>query len=84
MTTPLDVVKTRIMLASRTGERKLRISNIMVGIYKDNGIKGIFSGFVPRVMWITIGGAIFFGSYDLTSKIFTKHFLQDFKEVKNK
>lgn len=29
----------------------------------------LFAGFVPRVLWITIGGAIFFGSYDIGKKI---------------
>lgn len=29
----------------------------------------LFAGFVPRVMWITLGGAFFFGFYDLTSRI---------------
>lgn len=28
----------------------------------------IFAGFTPRVLWITLGGAIFFGFYDLTSR----------------
>lgn len=73
ITTPLDVVKTRIMLNSRTGEKRASIYQILHGIYRDNGIKGVFAGFIPRVMWITIGGAIFFGSYDLTTKIVTKH-----------
>lgn len=73
VTTPLDVVKTRIMLASRNGEKRKPIYTILYGIYKENGIKGVFAGFIPRVMWITIGGAIFFGSYDLTTKTVTKH-----------
>lgn len=72
-TTPLDVVKTRIMLATRNGEKRKGIHTILHGIYRENGIKGVFAGFIPRVMWITIGGAIFFGSYDLTTKIVTKH-----------
>ncbi|XP_055323478.1 S-adenosylmethionine mitochondrial carrier protein homolog [Sitodiplosis mosellana] len=73
VTTPLDVVKTRIMLATRNGEKRKGVHSILHGIYKENGIKGVFAGFIPRVMWITIGGAIFFGSYDLTTKIVTKH-----------
>lgn len=61
------------MLTSRNGDKPKAIHTILHGIYRENGIKGIFAGFVPRVMWITIGGAIFFGSYDLTTKIVTKH-----------
>lgn len=72
VTTPLDVVKTRIMLADRKGDRKHRIDHILRNIYRQNGIRGVFAGFTPRVTWITIGGAIFFGSYDLATKIVTK------------
>lgn len=61
------------MLASRMGEKRKSIYHILHGIYKENGIKGVFVGFIPRVMWITIGGAIFFGTYDLTTKIVQNH-----------
>lgn len=60
------------MLTSQSGDKPRNVVNILRGIYKENGIRGVFAGFVPRVMWITIGGAIFFGSYDLTSKVVTK------------
>lgn len=66
VTTPLDVVKTRIMLADRkkvrTGEMTVR--NTLRQIYHTEGFRGLFAGFAPRVMWITLGGYIFFGSYD--------------------
>lgn len=71
----MDVVKTRIMLASQMGEKRKSIYYILQGIYKENGIKGVFVGFIPRVMWITIGGAIFFGTYDLTTKMVHNHLL---------
>lgn len=29
----------------------------------------IFAGFTPRVLWITLGGAFFFGFYDLTLRL---------------
>ncbi|XP_056649140.1 S-adenosylmethionine mitochondrial carrier protein homolog [Diorhabda sublineata] len=66
VTTPLDVAKTRIMLADRkqikTGDMTVR--RILAQVYATEGFKGLFAGFVPRVMWITLGGCIFFGSYD--------------------
>ncbi|XP_058821669.1 S-adenosylmethionine mitochondrial carrier protein homolog [Topomyia yanbarensis] len=68
LTTPLDVAKTRIMLADENVS-KLGVSRILHGIYRDQGIKGVFAGFVPRVLWITLGGAIFFGFYDLTARL---------------
>ncbi|XP_072383083.1 mitochondrial S-adenosylmethionine carrier protein isoform X3 [Diabrotica undecimpunctata] len=66
VTTPLDVAKTRIMLADRKQVRagEMTVANTLKQIYRTDGVKGLFSGFVPRVTWITLGGCIFFGSYD--------------------
>ncbi|CAO1405176.1 unnamed protein product [Diamesa serratosioi] len=68
LTTPLDVIKTRVMLAE-AGSKNTSIPRIVKSIYREKGMKGLFAGFIPRVMWITIGGAIFFGFYDLTSRL---------------
>ncbi|XP_021367536.1 S-adenosylmethionine mitochondrial carrier protein-like [Mizuhopecten yessoensis] len=65
VTTPLDVAKTRIMLA-KTGT-PLATGNIhfaLKTIYAERGPKGLFAGLLPRVMWISIGGAVFLGVYD--------------------
>lgn len=72
VTTPLDVAKTRIMLAERNGEKGPNAIHILRRIYSQNGYRGIFAGFAPRVLWITLGGAIFFGSYDLSTKVINK------------
>ncbi|CAD7093302.1 unnamed protein product [Hermetia illucens] len=69
-TTPLDLAKTRIMLADQVGSNRLNLVSVLAPIYKDRGIAGLFAGVVPRVIWITLGGAIFFGFYDLTSRAF--------------
>lgn len=68
LTTPLDVIKTRIMLAE-TGTKNNTMLKLIKSIHREKGIKGFFAGFVPRVMWITLGGAIFFGFYDLTTRL---------------
>ncbi|KAA8499634.1 putative S-adenosylmethionine carrier 2, chloroplastic [Porphyridium purpureum] len=62
-TTPFDVVKTRIM----TGEA----SSVMQGfrvIVAEEGPQALFQGIVPRVLWISLGGAIFFGAYEAVKK----------------
>ncbi|KAK3397111.1 mitochondrial carrier domain-containing protein [Sordaria brevicollis] len=65
LTTPLDVLKTRIMLS----ERREGVVSVVKGIWRDgkeksgSGLRPFFSGIGPRVMWISIGGAIFLGSY---------------------
>ncbi|XP_033110114.1 S-adenosylmethionine mitochondrial carrier protein-like isoform X1 [Anneissia japonica] len=65
ITTPLDVAKTRIMLAKQGSKTAGgNIIYVIGDIWQTNGIKGLFAGVVPRVMWITFGGAIFFGAYE--------------------
>ncbi|KUI62828.1 hypothetical protein VP1G_09961 [Cytospora mali] len=59
VTTPLDVIKTRVMLSS---ERK-RVWDIVSSIVRQHGVRPFFAGIGPRVMWISIGGAVFLGSY---------------------
>ncbi|XP_055614043.1 S-adenosylmethionine mitochondrial carrier protein homolog [Uranotaenia lowii] len=70
LTTPLDVAKTRIMLADDRSEvTRKGVVQVLRGVYRERGFRGLFAGFVPRVLWITLGGAIFFGFYDLTSRM---------------
>jgi solute carrier family 25 (mitochondrial S-adenosylmethionine transporter), member 26 len=68
LTTPLDVLKTRIMLARRGhGEgvimQRAGAMSILVQIWRHEGVVGLFKGFGPRVAWISVGGAIFLGTY---------------------
>ena len=59
LTTPLDVVKTRIMLAK---EREAMFA-MLTQILKRSGPQALFAGIGPRVLWISTGGAVFLGSY---------------------
>ncbi|KKA26175.1 hypothetical protein TD95_003760 [Thielaviopsis punctulata] len=58
-TTPLDVLKTRVMLA----RHRVNLAAVLRDTYREGGVRVFFSGIGPRVMWISIGGAIFLGSY---------------------
>jgi solute carrier family 25 S-adenosylmethionine transporter 26 len=66
-TTPLDVLKTRIMLQRRVhGEaraRGMQVIGLFSQIRREEGMRGLFRGFGPRVAWISVGGAIFLGTY---------------------
>ncbi|GLH16423.1 Mitochondrial uncoupling protein 4C [Gryllus bimaculatus] len=64
LTTPIDVMKTRIMLTQRSTYQQ-KLHNVLMDIYMTKGIKGLFAGIIPRVLWITLGGGVFFGSYEL-------------------
>lgn len=59
ITTPLDVLKTRVMLSSQ----KTKVSDVVVSIFRGHGIRPFFAGIGPRVAWISVGGAVFLGSY---------------------
>ncbi|XP_018576482.1 S-adenosylmethionine mitochondrial carrier protein homolog [Anoplophora glabripennis] len=78
VTTPLDVAKTRIMLADRKLVRsgEITVRNTLKNIYRKEGIKGVFAGLLPRTLWITLGGYIFFGSYDFSKNFFNDYVLE--------
>ncbi len=65
LTTPLDVMKTRIMTSPEKYKGLLRTFNL---ISKEEGTKAFFKGIEPRVMWISIGGFVFFGAYESALK----------------
>ncbi|KAB5585282.1 mitochondrial carrier domain-containing protein [Coniochaeta sp. 2T2.1] len=74
VTTPLDVLKTRVMLSR---ERR-GFGSLAREILKEHGFRPFFAGIGPRVMWISIGGAVFLGSYQ-----WAVNALQGRREVKN-
>jgi solute carrier family 25 S-adenosylmethionine transporter 26 len=66
VTTPLDVVKTRLMTQTKV-EVALRYHgwlDALSRISREEGAAALFSGIKPRVAWISMGGAIFIGSYE--------------------
>ncbi|OAQ71100.1 mitochondrial carrier protein PET8 [Pochonia chlamydosporia 170] len=58
-TTPLDVLKTRVMLS----KERVSVLEVFGRLMKEDGIRPFFAGVAPRVTWISVGGAIFLGSY---------------------
>ncbi|KAJ3298982.1 solute carrier family 25, member 26 [Rhizoclosmatium globosum] len=65
VTTPLDVVKTRIMLSKNNGANSYNsIPGSFSKIVREEGYSALFRGIGPRVGWISVGGAVFLGSYE--------------------
>jgi len=62
-TTPLDVLKTRMMLATE----KQSLASLASQILRESGPKAFFAGIGPRVGWISAGGGIFLGAYQAAS-----------------
>jgi solute carrier family 25 (mitochondrial S-adenosylmethionine transporter), member 26 len=64
-TTPLDVLKTRHMIGfDCNGRPYTGIIDVFQSTLQKDGASALWKGIQPRVMWITIGGFVFFGSYE--------------------
>lgn len=64
VTTPLDVAKTRIMLAkagSTTASGNIPL--VLYDVWRSRGVTGLFAGSIPRMTFISVGGFIFLGTY---------------------
>mmetsp|Transcript_30085 Transcript_30085/g.43986 ORF Transcript_30085/g.43986 Transcript_30085/m.43986 type:complete len:275 (+) Transcript_30085:68-892(+) len=65
VTTPLDVVKTRLMLGKDAqGVAYKGAMDTIKRIHAEGGPSRFLSGVGPRTMWISIGGCVFFGAYE--------------------
>uniref|UniRef100_A0A5K3F7M8 S-adenosylmethionine mitochondrial carrier protein n=1 Tax=Mesocestoides corti TaxID=53468 RepID=A0A5K3F7M8_MESCO len=72
VTTPLDVIKTRIMLAEKGAFATSNVLTVMRLVYSEAGIRGLFAGIVPRMSLLAVGGSIFLGLYDITKKFWLR------------
>lgn len=69
-TNPLDVARTRQILDINGGKYADKsITSVLRSIAAKEGLPGLFSGLAPRVIWISMGGFIFFGAYSHLKKI---------------
>ncbi|GMP80001.1 hypothetical protein CsSME_00035275 [Camellia sinensis var. sinensis] len=68
ITTPLDVIKTRLMVQG-SGNQYKGIFDCVRTIVREEGPPALLKGIGPRVLWIGIGGSIFFGVLERTKQI---------------
>lgn len=83
ITTPLDVVKTRLMTQNAAAPRYHGILHGIRTIAREEGPKTLFSGIGPRVVWISLGGAVFFGAYESAKKVFTPYVVHNVHHQKS-
>lgn len=67
VTTPIDVVKTRLM-TQRKDSRYTGVWQAIGLIYKQEGLAGLWSGWKIRLLYITTGGMLFFGTFEAANK----------------
>lgn len=77
ITTPLDVVKTRLMTQSAAAPQYNGIVHGLRKIARQEGVGALFSGIAPRMVWISVGGAVFFGAYEATRAALFPSFERD-------
>ncbi|XP_057423677.1 uncharacterized protein LOC130717464 [Lotus japonicus] len=70
VTTPFDVMKTRMMTAQG---RSVPMTMIAISILRREGPLGLFKGAVPRFFWIAPLGAMNFAGYELARKAMNKN-----------
>ncbi|KAJ8427973.1 hypothetical protein Cgig2_017460 [Carnegiea gigantea] len=71
VTTPLDVIKTRLMIQGSTKQYK-GICDCVRTIMREEGSHVFLKGMGARVLWIGIGGSIFFGVLEKTKQVLSQ------------
>ena len=67
VTTPLDVVKTRLMTSPETYKS---VAHCVRKTVVEEGAMALFKGVQPRVLWIGLGGACFFSVLETARGVF--------------
>lgn len=69
VTTPLDVLKTRLMIQGQAGKYK-NVWDCAVKICQEEGASALLKGWQPRVIWIGVGGSVFFTVLEASKKFY--------------
>jgi hypothetical protein len=69
VTTPLDVLKTRLMTQGTSG-RYANLVDATLQIARTEGLGAFMSGWQPRLLWISLGGFVFFPALEAAKTLF--------------
>ncbi|CAD7703216.1 unnamed protein product [Ostreobium quekettii] len=69
LTTPFDVMKTRLMTQGATGQYQ-NVLDCTAKVIREEGVTALFKGWQPRLVWISIGGCVFFTALEQARKAF--------------
>ncbi|PTB62547.1 mitochondrial carrier, partial [Trichoderma citrinoviride] len=68
LTTPSDVIKTRIMVSTdndaSTTRKGLASIKVVQDVWRERGLKGFFRGGAFRSAWTAVGSGLYLGMYD--------------------
>lgn len=68
VTTPLDLIKTRLMLQSTSGGQYKGVFDALTSIYQEGGINALFVGSAARVSWLLPFTTIYLGIYEVCKR----------------
>jgi len=68
VTTPQDVIKTRIMLSP--ADSRLNFIQMASKIMRQEGVWGLFAGVLPRSLHLSLGGMVYLGVYNVVATYF--------------
>lgn len=71
LTTPLDLVKTKLMVQSTTGGY-VGVWDALQSIYAAGGLSGLFVGATARVAWLLPFTTIYLGVYEVAKREIVK------------
>ena len=75
VTTPVDVVKTRVMLAAGNGGEKRPVV-VARAILRDEGVRALWKGGALRAVWTMFGSGMYLGVYE-ASKVWIVNYRND-------
>ena len=68
VTTPSDVIKTRMMVSidndASTSRKGLASIKVVQDVWRERGLKGFFRGAAFRSAWTAVGSGLYLGMYD--------------------
>ncbi|KAH8144827.1 uncharacterized protein LAJ45_11164 [Morchella importuna] len=64
LTTPIDVVKTRVMLTAGNLGRRIGAVETFKDVWKTEGVRGVFRGGALRTVWTSIGSGVYLALYE--------------------
>ena len=64
VTTPTDVVKTRMMLLGDEGKKHRTGFQVAIHVYREKGVPGLFRGWLLRSAWTALGSGLYLGTYE--------------------
>lgn len=69
ITTPIDVIKTRMMV-NTVKEYEIMLTDWFMKIVREEGVKSLFKGCFVRVLYLGLGGMLYFGTYVAMLRLF--------------